>query len=189
MMSIRRDSRFQAVHRFERWGARQLLIGGISAGAHLAVSTLVHLRDRRASALGQIVGAHLDCGVYDLSGTPSARAADDRTLVVTRMWLDGLRDVGLPGFSLEECRRPELSPVFATLAGLPPAFFVVGALDPLLDDSLFLASRWLAAGNRVSIEVWPEAAHAFTNMSTPLAGHALEHTTTWISEILNDSLT
>ncbi len=45
---------------------------------------------------------------------------------------------------------------------MPPALFTVGAVDPLLDDSLFMEARWRAAGSRAALRVWPEAIHGFT---------------------------
>lgn len=88
-------------------------------------------------------------------------------------------------FSVRWSRRNSaVSPIYADLTGLPPAMFVVGALDPLLDDSLFMWSRWQAAGNDATIEVWPEGAHTFMNMGTPLAAAALARTVDWISNLL-----
>ncbi len=39
--------------------------------------------------------------------------------------------------------------------------FTDGALDPLLDDSLFMASRWPSAGNEAELVVCPESIHGF----------------------------
>ncbi|WP_276314590.1 alpha/beta hydrolase fold domain-containing protein [Streptomyces sp. AcE210] len=62
----------------------------------------------------------------------------------------------------EQRRAPQVSPLFADLAGLPPARIVVGTEDPLLDDSLFLAARWQAAGAPVELGVVAGAMHGFT---------------------------
>ena len=55
-----------------------------------------------------------------------------------------------------------MSPLFADLRGLPPALFTVGTLDPLLDDTLFMAQRWAAAGNEAELAVYPGGLHGFT---------------------------
>jgi acetyl esterase/lipase len=168
----------------ERFGTERMMLAGTSGGAHLAAATLLGLRDKGDPSFNSIIGAHLDSGPYDVSGTPSQRLANDHTLIVTPMWLEAFRELAFPGRDLEMLRDPGLSPLYADLSGLPPAMFVVGALDPLLDDSLFMASRWQAAGNQVAVEVWPVGAHTFMNMGTPLAEAALARTTAWISEIL-----
>jgi acetyl esterase/lipase len=37
----------------------------------------------------------------------------------------------------------------------------VGTLDPLLDHTLFLYARWVAAGNPAELQVYPGAPHGF----------------------------
>jgi acetyl esterase/lipase len=167
-----------------RFGTGRMMIAGTSGGAHLAAASLLRLRDTSDPAFRAIIGAHFDSGPYDVSGTPSQRLATDETLIVTPMWLEAFRELAFPGRDLEMLRDPAISPLYADLSRLPPAMFVVGALDPLLDDSLFMASRWQAAGNQATVEVWPVGAHTFMNMGTPLAQAALTRTTAWISEIL-----
>jgi acetyl esterase len=167
-----------------RFGTRRMMIAGTSGGAHLAAATLLRLRDAHDPAFASIIGAHFDSGVYDVSGTPSQRLATDDTLIVTRMWLEAFRELAFPGRDPEMLRDAAVSPLYADLSGLPPAMFVVGLLDPLLDDSLFMASRWQAAGNQATVETWPAGAHTFMNMGTPLAEAALARTAAWISEIV-----
>ena len=51
-------------------GSDRLLIGGESAGGHIAAVTVLRLRDRHDAA-DRLRGANLNCGVYDITGTPS----------------------------------------------------------------------------------------------------------------------
>jgi acetyl esterase/lipase len=146
----------------------RLAIGGESAGAHLSVLTLLRLRDRHG-ATGAFRAANLVYGAYDLSMTPSARNFRDRPgfLTTEEMRWFGASFIG----KREEAklRDPELSPLYADLRDLPPALFTVGEHDPLLDDSLFMAARWQAAGNEAELRVWPESTHGFTAFPIALA--------------------
>ena len=65
-------------------------------------------------------------------------------------------------------RDPDVSPLYADVKGLAPALFTVGTLDPLLDDTLFLYMRWIAAGNEAELAVYPGAPHAFNLFPMPL---------------------
>ena len=143
-------------------------IGGESAGAHLAVLTLLRLRDHGDLARA-FRAANLVYGAYDLSLTPSQRAWGDRNLVLSRPLIEYFADAFVPGRSLEQRRVPEISPLYADLRGLVPALFTVGTLDPLLDDSLFMATRWRAAGNHGELRVWPDAVHGFNAFPLALA--------------------
>jgi len=72
----------------------------------------------------------------------------------------------------QDRRDPDVSPLYADLRGLPPALFTVGTRDALLDDSLFMHARWLAAGNRAELAVHPGRAHGFTLFPFALAAAA-----------------
>lgn len=143
------------------FGTERLLIGGESAGAHLGVVTLLRLRDRHGIT-GAFRAAHLLFGPYDLSMTPSQRSFGPRPLLSNTDSLRGGYELFTPGMEPEQRRDPEVSPLFADLTGLPPARIVVGTEDPLLDDSLFLAQRWQAAGAPVQLGVVAGAMHGFT---------------------------
>jgi acetyl esterase len=172
-------------HAEREFGQARLLVGGISAGAHLAAATLIRLRDNGNPAFGGFVGAHLDCGAYDLGTTPSVATSTNDTLVLTRDWLYGLLEIGLPGLTQQQRRTPALSPALADLADMPSALFTVGALDPLRDDAVLLAGRWQLAGGVADLDVWPEGVHAFTNMATPLGEVAFERAAAWITGVLD----
>lgn len=150
-----------------QFGTDRLLLRGASAGAHLAASTLVSLGAQAAKFAGVV----LYYGVYDLAGTPSRLAATDADHPdlspssmeeYTRWFLGGEADR----------RRAELSPLYAELRGMPPALMLVGTQDILLDDTLFLAARWAAAGSPAELVVYPEAPHGFDGYPTAMARDA-----------------
>ena len=134
-------------------------IGGESAGAHLSALTLLRLRDKHG-APDAFRAANLAYGAFDLSGTPSRRLLAD-ALVLTDAGMTWFTDNFLPDRSAEQRRDRDISPLYADLRGLPPAHFTVGTADPLLDDSLFMAARWEAAGNDADLRVYADGVHGF----------------------------
>ena len=150
------------------FGTERLLIGGGSAGAHLAAVTLLRMRDRHGYS--GFLGANLVYGVYDLSKTPSQRHATDEG-GLTGAAIDGFYGMFIPGVDTTDA---DVSPLNANLQGLPPALFTVGTYDPLLDDSLFMHARWLAAGNESELAVYPGGPHGFDAAPIPIAFEAAE---------------
>jgi acetyl esterase len=136
-------------------------IGGESAGGHLAVVTLLRLRDRHGIK-DKITAANLVFGAYDLNATPSTVLWGDRNLVLSLPIVRWFTGNFLPGLSFEQRRDPDISPLYARLHDMPRALFTVGTLDPLLDDTLFMSERWTSAGNQAELAVYPEAVHGFT---------------------------
>jgi acetyl esterase/lipase len=167
------------------FGSERLVIAGGSAGGHLAAGTLLALRDQ--GLIGRVAAASILFGVLDASMTPSQLSATDDTLVLTRGWLDAFYDLEFPGTSLVGRRDPRLSPLYADLRELPPALFTVGTLDPLLDDSLFMAERWHAAGNDAYLDVYPGAVHGFCNIYPASGAVAWRRMARWISARLDDA--
>lgn len=140
-----------------RFGTDALVIGGESAGAHLSVVTLLRLRDRHG--LTPFRAALLTAGCYDLALTPSARRWGTEKLVLnTRDIRQFVRCFVPNGVSLTDA---DVSPIHADVRGLPPALFSIGTRDPLIDDSLFMAARWQAAGNHTELALWPGGCHVF----------------------------
>jgi acetyl esterase/lipase len=152
------------------FGTDRLLVGGESAGAHLSALTLLRLRDRHGLA-ERFCGADLVFGAYDLSSTPSATGVgtSDDLDVLSRDRMLFFYEQFTPGWSTEDRRSPELSPLYADLRGMPPALFTVGTADHLVDDTLFFAQRWLVAGNHAELLVYPDAPHACIGLPSVLA--------------------
>lgn len=156
-------------HAADEFGSDRLLIGGESAGAHLAAVTLLRMRDKFHAA-DRFLGANLVFGAYDLSRTPSQRGVG---IAAGTDILDGTGwplDLFLPGMSEEERRDPDVSPLYADLRGMPPALFCVGTNDHLLDDTLFMAARWDVAGNESALLVYPDTPHGCIALPS-VAGH------------------
>jgi acetyl esterase len=153
-------------------GAGPLAIGGDSAGGHLSAVTLLRLRDRHGIT-GAFEAAVFQYGAFDLSMTPSQRLWGDRNLVLSGPIIHWFANQFLPGYDRERRRDPDISPLFADLAGMPPAIFTVGTEDALLDDSLFMEARWRAAGAVAELRVWPEAPHGFLSLPMTVTDVAL----------------
>ncbi|MFD2237089.1 alpha/beta hydrolase [Aureimonas populi] len=168
--------------RIEGVPAEGLLIGGESAGAHLAVLTLVRLRD--GHGLAPFRAANLIAGCYDLSLTPSARNWGEERLVLNTEDLKELVLRFVPeSYGLHD---PKVSPLFADLKGLPPALFTVGTRDPLLDDTLFMATRWLSAGNAATLSVWTGGCHVFQFFDAPASRSANAEATRFLMDALGE---
>lgn len=140
------------------FGTDRIVVGGSSAGAHLAVTAMLRMRDRHGYT--DFAGANLMYGFFDLSLTPSARNWGDRMLVMDTALCRWFADMYADGANLTD---PDVSPMFADLSDLPSALFTVGTLDPLLDDTLLLSARWTAARNQAELVVTPGAAHGFAS--------------------------
>lgn len=149
-------------------GGGPLLVGGESAGAHLATLALLRLRDSGVDVRTAVAGVQLGFGIFDLGMTPSQVHWGDRFLTLSTPYLEWFYDQYAPGATAARRREPDLSPLSADLTGLPPALFTVGTLDPLLDDSLLMAERWRDAGNEAELSVHPEGAHGFTVAPTAM---------------------
>jgi acetyl esterase/lipase len=159
----------------------RVVIGGESAGAYLAVMTLLRLRDH-TTLLSRVCAANLTCGPYDLSGTPSNRGVrpsavreinDPDPPELFRSWV-------LPGLSLDDIRNENVSPLYADLHEMPPALFTVGSADRLLDDSLFMARRWQAYGGVAELAVYPDCGHTFSALPMRLAHIANDRITSFL---------
>lgn len=155
------------------FGGGAYAIGGESAGAHLSALTLLRLRDKHGRT--PFRAANFVFGVFDLGMSPSARAyGNERRLILRTLDIQKFGDAFLPGLSDEEKRAPALSPLYADVRGLCPALFTIGTGDALLDDSLFMHARWIAAGNKGELDIYPGACHGFTAFPYKQAFASLE---------------
>ena len=165
-----------------KFGTENLCIGGGSAGGHLAAVTLLRMRDKHSYTHWK--GADMVYGAYELSGAiPSQRYIGGSSPIIDTDTMNWFYDQFLQNG--EDRTDPDISPLNARLDNLPPALFTIGTLDPLLDDSLFMHSRWIAAGNQSEIAIYPGGLPAFNNGETELARTAndrrIEAIRSWIA--------
>ena len=161
------------------FGTDVLTIGGESAGGHLAAVTLLRMRDRHG--FHGFMGANLVFGAFDLAMTPSQRRFGGTRLVLRTIDIEKFADAFLP--PRFDRRDPAISPLYADLAGLCPALFTIGTSDALVDDSLFMYGRWIAAGNPAELAVYPGGAHGFTSFPGKLADAARARMDAFLREV------
>lgn len=173
-------------HAGATFGTERLVLGGESAGGYMAAAVLLRMRDE-LDAAHRVDGVNLVFGVFDWGLSPSQRGMRAST-GADMLTTDGIEMFGecyLPGTTLEERRRPEVSPVFADLHGLPPALFSVGSADHLLDDTLLMATRWAAAGNDAELFVAPDMPHGFQAFPCGITTAWAERTDAWFATVLD----
>ncbi|RZJ24735.1 MAG: alpha/beta hydrolase [Brevundimonas sp.] len=164
-------------HAAARFGTIDLFLAGQSAGGHLAALTAMTLRDE--NRLGAFRGCVFLYGVFDLSGTPSVRAADRDTLILNGPTMTADMARLLPDRDEAGRRRADVSPLYADMRDLPPALFVSGDLDPLRDDSALMADAWSAAAPAERVQV-PLAPHGFVHFGGPVAARTMAEIGDWL---------
>jgi acetyl esterase len=166
----------------KEFGADALTIGGESAGGHLTAVTILRMRDRHGYT--GFRGANIVYGAFDLSMTPSQRQFGNTTRLVLRtIDMQQFYNAFLP--TITDRRVPDISPLYADLKGLCPALFSVGTKDALLDDTLFMHARWVAAGNEAELAVYPGGAHGFTLFPNDLSKAATAKMDGFLNRVLD----
>ena len=143
-----------------------VIIAGDSAGANLALATMLHEIDARRE---RPVGGILFYGVFGANfETPSYRAYADAH-ILTRPIMQQLWDWYLPDASRRS--DPLAAPLMASddqLRALPPLFLVAAEIDPLASDTIALKQRLDALGRDDAIWMERGAVHGFLQMTAVL---------------------
>jgi acetyl esterase/lipase len=149
----------------------QIVFSGESAGAGLAIATLLASRD---VGLPMPSCAFLMSPYADL--TLSGESLDQREPLDPVLTLAGLRVRAPEYLAGANAADPLISPIFGDLEGLPPALIQVGSHEVLLSDALRLAQRAATANVAVTLDVTPGVPHVFQGFAGLLdeAGAALD---------------
>jgi epsilon-lactone hydrolase len=151
-------------------GGRSLAVVGASAGGGLAVSLLVALRDagEELPAAAVLMSPTVD---LTSSGASMTERVDQDPFSTPAM----LRKFAADYLAGADPRTPLASPLFASLAGLPPLLIQAGTADLLFSDSQRLASAAAEAGVDVTLETGEGLPHVYPILlGTPEAAEATE---------------
>ena len=136
--------------------AADIAFAGESAGAGLAVATLVNARDH---GLPLPAAALLMSPYADL--TLSGATMETKRAVDPLLSRELLR-ARVPDYTAgKDAALPLISPVFADLSGLPPLIIQGGTHEVLLDDAVRLAGLAAAADVEVTLDITPRVPHVF----------------------------
>jgi epsilon-lactone hydrolase len=134
----------------------RVALAGESAGANLAVVTLTAIAQ---AGLPQPTSAVLMSPWADLAGTgDSLKAKADVDPVITA---DAVHVPARDYVGGADVGDPAVSPVYASLGGLPPLLIQAGSHEILLDDGIRLAARAAHDDVAVTLDVVPGVPHVF----------------------------
>jgi acetyl esterase len=144
--------------------ALRIVLAGDSAGANLALASLLALRDagealpRGAGLFYGCYAAHPDTASHARFGDGSYRLS---TAEMDWFWRNYL--------GATPAGTPLAEPIYADLRRLPPLFLALAAVDPLADDTRELARRLAAAGVPHEVREYPGLVHGFLQMTARCA--------------------
>ncbi|WP_337268485.1 alpha/beta hydrolase [Oryzifoliimicrobium ureilyticus] len=152
--------------RIEGISAKPLLIAGDSAGANLALASMLH---EQTDAQSLPNGALLFYGNFsaDLTGASYARFDNGPGLTIAKMerywqWYAGDRDIS---------GDPLACPLVAsddTLLRMPQLYLMAAGVDPLYSDTLMLHERLQNLGRRDDLDIVPGVIHGFLQNTNEL---------------------
>lgn len=138
-------------------GAKQLYVGGTSAGAGLVLSLMQFLLSKRVA---------LPAAVY--AGTPWADLTKTSDTLFTNEGIDRVLvsyDATLSAAATlyahkEPLTNPLISPLYGSFEGLPPVLLVSGTRDMFLSDTVRVNRKLRDAGVTTQLEVFEGGSHA-----------------------------
>jgi acetyl esterase/lipase len=142
----------------------RIAVAGASAGAGLAVSMLVRLKEL---GLEQPACALLLSPWADMTASADSYSRNaKRDPVLNREIMQFLAEQYLGQRSR---LTPLASPVFADLSGIAPLTIFVGSTEALLDDAIALTRAAGLADVSVRLEIWPQMFHVWATYHQVLA--------------------
>ena len=161
--------------------ASRMAVGGDSAGANLAVTSQLRLRDAGAATLR---GMLLNYGVFSDRASASWSRYDGPHYMLECGEMQGFWH----NYLADPAQRtdPLVMPLLADLHGLPPAFMAIATCDILADGNRAMAAALRAAGVEVDAREYAGATHSFLEAMSvsELANRAIDETSQWLRRVL-----
>lgn len=159
-----------------------LALGGDSAGGHLAITTLLKIKQSGGSLPGAVivfsplVDLELKGKSYDTNAETDGIITREQSATMLAMWLGQTSP-----------KDAAANPLYADFSGCPPLYVAAGDQEVLLDDSVRLAEVGRSAGVDVKLEVAEGMQHVYTFMAgkAPEADATLKAVGTWLRSKLS----
>ncbi len=133
-----------------------ITLAGDSAGAHIALSLALRLRDKGGLQAGNLVlfSPWLDVTLKD----EAAKAIEPYDIMLK---VGPIRELGRIWAGDRDPLSPQCSPLYADLTDLPPTAIFIGHHDVFLPDCRTFAGRMKQAGRHVELYEYAGAPHVF----------------------------
>lgn len=159
----------------------RMAVGGDSAGANLALTSQLRLRD---AGLPVVSAMLLNYGVFSDAATASWSRYDGPRYMLECVEMQGFWH----NYLADQAQRsdPLAMPLLADLRGLPQAFMAIAACDILADGNHAMAAALREAGVAVDAREYAGATHSFLEAMSvsDLANRAIDETSQWLRRVL-----
>jgi monoterpene epsilon-lactone hydrolase len=129
---------------------------GDSAGGSLAVTVMIHARNRGWPLPAGATAISPWCDLEHAGRSMRTREGIDP--LCTRAALDVQARAFLQG---ARPHMPDASPIYADVSGLPPVLIQVGEAEVMMSGAIRLAEHLAESGVRMNLEVWPNMFHVW----------------------------
>jgi len=140
------------------FAASRIVVAGESAGGALTLGLLQRIRKANLPMPACAVPISPVTEMGRLHAPPSRAIKRHSDPILPIAALQRVDDLYAGGWDASD---PELSPLYADLAGFPPLYLLASDSEVLLDDTVLLARRAREAGVPARLDVWPILPHAF----------------------------
>lgn len=146
------------------YNPKNIIIGGESAGANLALALLMYLRDNK---LDLPRCALLSSGYFDLCNSGASYITNEKsdvsvtnrqTIYMSQAYVCGLENVKMEH---KQLTNPYVSPLYGDFNNLPPLFLSVCSDELLFDDTMAVYNKAKACGNKCMLHINKKCFHAY----------------------------